>query len=49
MSRPNNMENIVIAAYDIGQDRYIWNFTTPIGNKHTVIVNESNVYYALPG
>ena len=45
---PDDLEKATIVAYDMTGGKYVWNFTTPIGDKHTVIVNESNVRSLFP-
>ncbi len=44
----DNLETATITAYDLLGEKYLWNFTTPIGQANTVIINESNVGVLFP-
>lgn len=44
----DNMQTAKITAYDLKEGKYIWEFTTPIGETSTVTVNKSNIYTLIP-
>ncbi|BAI60822.1 hypothetical protein MCP_0750 [Methanocella paludicola SANAE] len=44
----DSLEMGEVAAYDLLQGKYLWNFTTPIGQSTTVVLNESNVLTLFP-
>ncbi|HTY91067.1 MAG TPA: winged helix-turn-helix transcriptional regulator, partial [Methanocella sp.] len=45
---PDNLETGEVAAMDLLSGKYIWNFTTPLGQPTTVIVNKSNIVTLFP-
>jgi predicted transcriptional regulator len=45
---PSNLETGEVAALDLQSGKYIWNFTTPLGQPATVIVNKSNIVTLFP-
>jgi alpha-tubulin suppressor-like RCC1 family protein/predicted transcriptional regulator len=43
-----NLETTAMTAYDLLDGKNLWNFTTPIGQPNTVIINASNVGALFP-
>jgi predicted transcriptional regulator len=48
---PHRLEDLatnILTAYDLKTGKKLWNYTIPIYGYQTVVLNESNVYNALP-
>jgi len=45
---PDSLDKAWVNAYDMTQGKYIWNFTTPIGNMRTITVNATNALTLFP-